>query len=328
MKLLKATLFILFLAQVIPPLEYAPPVSGILPYTQYPCDVTKPVRISFVYHTTIDMTLEYEYYVRNPAGEVVVTRPKRQILLNKGEELPLHYSSYSGATGVGRNALVFMHRPLGETSYKTHTIYFYGYRPGVEVDLNNKADRDAKFSEETVFVYNGYVAGTVRFIKTSIYSSGLIEELLLAHDLFLNLETLFIRTNADYENVDKMFDDARLYITNHSLFPYHLQSFDHEAVLHLKLIKNDYIISFHPKTIVYYDPVTHLTCMAYKKGFLQSTKYLFPKGRKHDIEAADYRLEIKGFGFNKFNVTFRFKVKILDVYVGEDGYHEVRIERN
>lgn len=318
----------LFLTQIIPPQEYAAPISGILPYTQYPKDVTKPVMVSFVYHTTTEMTLEYEFYVKNPEGKVVFNRPKRQIYLGNNTELPIYYYSYSGATGVGRNSLVFLHRPLGETTYKIHTIYFYGFRPGVEVDLNDKVDRDTKFSEETVYEYFGYTAGTARFIKTSMYSSGLIEELELNHDLFLNLDNLFLRTNAKYENGDQLFDDARLYISDKTLYPYHLHSYDGEAVLHIKLIKNDYIISLHPKTIVYYDPITHLTCMAYKKGFLQSTKYLFPKGRKDDVEAASFRLEIKGLGFNKFNATFRFNVKIADVFVGEDGYHEVRIERN
>lgn len=326
MKLLKSAIFILTLLSGIPPKASQTPVSGVMPYATYPYDVAKPVYLPFKYQTTVTMTLEYYYVVANPQGDIVYTKPMQRIVLEKDNEFSLMYTAYSGKTGVGRNSLNFYHRKAGDTLYKLHVIYFYGFRAGEKVDLNDQADRDAKFGQETVYIYNGYKAGTSRFVKTVMYGSGLLEEVIMAHDLYLNFSSLYFRTNAPYEAMDKMHGWAHIFINKQFLFPYIMKR-DDDALLHIKLIKEGYIMSIHPLADYFYDPVTLYLAGAQHPGFVRTNRWILPRNAKEHIEDADFRIELFEFGFHRFHATFRFKVKIMDTFLGEGGLNEVGIKR-
>lgn len=301
------------------------PLSGVDAYTVYPKDVLKEVVITFPYYTSEKISLTYRYDVFNPQGVKVYSQNQKVTTMLADSRLLLTYTAPKGVTGVGHNRLFFYYQASHHETVLTHYLSFYGYQQNVAVDLNDHQSAVDHFSKEITFEYTGYLKRTVIYHQTTLYPTTLTGYVYIPTDLCFDLNLVQIRIKNLY--VAPFVREAILYCEDATLFPLMTKIYPNRVGFKVGIRKEGNVSTLFLLRPLYVDKVTLLTVDEPRNGFIPTDKIYFPMSRMGGVHLTPFSLELSGFGFHEYHVSYRFKLEVGTPFLGEGGLFEPIIDR-
>lgn len=305
------------------PLEVAPSF-GVLAYETKPVNISQEFSVILPFYSSRTFIYEYYYHVLNPLGVNVYSYNNSHVEIGAQETYYITFKGRASWFVPGHSRIVLFYRMKGSENYIEHHSSFFGYEPGVTINLNDEEEARTKFATEVTFIYDGYREKTVSFHKTQIYFDGLQNIVYYEHDLKLDLTKTYIRTNTIYPA--NFYEEMHFFFGAHEAFPYY-EKLSLGAYLPMKLENNGKQINVVPSKTIYIDPQTQFSRTFPKPGFILTDKFYFPKYHYDVINNAVCRLQVKKFGYSQFNLEYTFKIEVGRPFIAPDGHHQAVIVR-
>lgn len=301
------------------------PLSGVDPYRVLPQDISKEVAVTIPYFTSETTTLVYRYEVYSPSGSHVFSQSAKSTSLLANSRFLITYTAPRGATGEGHNRLFFYFQASHHQSELVHYISFYGYKPGVSINLNKGEEAADKLKKEVVFEYLGYKKRSVIYHETTLYPMSLTGYVYTPTDLYIDPQKVEMRMKSSYE--EPPLQEGILYCEDHTIFPLMTTINPGEVGFRIGLKKDGNQLTIFLIKPLYVDEMTLLIVDEPRFGFKPTQKIYFPVTRMGSINMVPFRLELHGFGYHQFNVSYRFKLEVGTSFLSEGGLFEPMIDR-
>lgn len=320
------TIFMSVLLSLTP--ERATYVSSIGSYRNNPGNVNRDYEISIPFRANYTTLLTYSYTVYDSSLRIIYTKNETSIRVPANVNFIISYLGKAGTFSAGRNMLYLDYKTLREGT-RRHISSFYGFVPGVKVNLNKGSEAQTLLEAETCFIYDG-VNNKSTYQKMNFSYKNLTPILRFEHDLYFDFNELYLSVGPNYDR-DPSHGSAYLLCHSPSVFPKNTQRYLSATAFSIRLRRNNnrlytYLVSYNNN---YYVNTTTLEVAnsQYNNEYIHTDTLFFPKNHFSSLQNIGFTMIIYGFSYSSFELSYSFSVEIDHPFLGTGGEHEVSINR-